>query len=186
MKFASFETKGMSNTDEALAIAKANADDLGIKKIVVASTEGTTAKKAVELFSGDYEIIVITHNAWFREGTKCEVSDELRQELENAGAKVITATLAFSGCQSALQKKHGEWSSDYMFARLVRSIMADGLKVCMEIAIMACDNGVLSPGEEVITIAGTGRGADTVAWVAAAPSRTFMDLRVKAIFAKPQ
>ena len=40
------------HTEETLKAAKERADELGIRDIVVSSTEGTTALKAVDLFKG--------------------------------------------------------------------------------------------------------------------------------------
>jgi len=63
--------------------------------------------------------------------------------------------------------------------------MGQGIKVGMEMAMMAVDNGHVEAGEDVLTISGTGRGADTCCWITGASSRYFDKLRVKAIFTKP-
>ncbi len=52
--------------------------------------------------------------------------------------------------------------------------------------MMAADAGLIPEGEEVIAVAGTGRGADTVAVLRAAPSKRFLDLKVLEILAKPR
>ena len=43
-----FEKEGRENIDKTLELVKRNAEELGIKKIVVASTSGFTAEKAFD------------------------------------------------------------------------------------------------------------------------------------------
>ncbi|MFH1399640.1 MAG: hypothetical protein ABIG95_06025, partial [Candidatus Woesearchaeota archaeon] len=53
------------------------------------------------------------------------------------------------------------------------------------IVLMACDAGFVDPGENVLAIAGTSRGADTVLVVRAAYSHKFFDIGVREIVCKP-
>jgi len=62
----------------------------------------------------------------------------------------------------------------------------EGPKVCCEMAMMVVDAGLIPEGAEVLTVAGTGRGADTVMIVKSAASKRFLDLRVLEILAKPR
>jgi hypothetical protein len=64
-------------------------------------------------------------------------------------------------------------------------IPGNGFKVGVEIAIMATDAGAVSPDENIITIAGTSRGADTVLVVKPAYSHKFFDFAVNEIVCKP-
>jgi hypothetical protein len=73
-----------------------------------------------------------------------------------------------------------------MFARLVRLTMCDGVKVCMEIAIMAADAGLVRVDVDAMCIAGTGRSADTACIIKPAYSRDFTELRIKQILCKPE
>jgi hypothetical protein len=50
----------------------------------------------------------------------------------------------------------------------------------------ACDAGLIPEGEEVLALAGTGRGADTVALLRSAASKRFHELKVLEILAKPR
>ena len=50
---------------------------------------------------------------------------------------------------------------------------------------MAADSGVI-PFDDVITIAGTGRGADTACLIRANSSNRFFKIRIKEIIAKPK
>jgi hypothetical protein len=58
--------------------------------------------------------------------------------------------------------------------------------VCVEIVFEACDAGLVEEGKDVVAIAGTGRGADTVCIIRASVSKRFHDLKVKDILAKPR
>ena len=57
-----FETLGPENTDITFRLARERAHELGIRKIVIASTTGATAKKAMEYFKNDgVQLVVIPH-----------------------------------------------------------------------------------------------------------------------------
>jgi hypothetical protein len=60
-----------------------------------------------------------------------------------------------------------------------------GVKVCFEIVMMATDAGLLSKGEKVIAIAGSGRGSDTALVMQASSSQNMKKLRVNEIICKP-
>ncbi len=79
-----FEKPGKQNTDEALTIAKENADKLGIKDIIVASTGEFTAEHTVKMFNPDeYNLIIITHNYGFRTEVDQEFDQELRKDCKS-------------------------------------------------------------------------------------------------------
>jgi hypothetical protein len=187
--YLGFNKPGKQNTDKCLETAKKNADMLGVKTVIVASTTGFTAKLACEKYfpPSDYKVIVVTHNAYFKEGLASEMPEEVRKELIKKGAAIVTGTLAFSGVQSSAEKAHGYWEFSNLFARTVRTIMWDGVKVCMEIVLMATDAGYIDlvTEKEVISIAGTGGGADTCCLITPNTTRSFLDMRVKAILCKP-
>ncbi len=58
-------------------------------------------------------------------------------------------------------------------------------KVAFEIAIMAADAGVVRTDEDVVSIGGTGRGADTAIVLAPVHTHNFFDIKVKEILCKP-
>ncbi|MBK5134153.1 hypothetical protein JJE00_06975, partial [Candidatus Bathyarchaeota archaeon] len=55
-----FENPGPENTEETLKLAKARAEELDIKNVVVASATGETGVKASKVFKG-YNLVVVTH-----------------------------------------------------------------------------------------------------------------------------
>ena len=67
----------------------------------------------------------------------------------------------------------------------VLRIFSQGMKVACEITLIAADAGAVRTDEDVISIAGTGRGADTAIVLTPVYSHHFFDLRVKEILCKP-
>ena len=183
-----FENGGPQNTNKTLEIAKKYADQLEIKDIVIASTTGSTASKALEFFNPKkYNIIIITHSYYFA-GLKHqqEFSEDLKENLKEQGLKVFTATHAMAGIERSMRQSLNQWLPVEILAKYLRTNFSQGIKVCMEIACMAVDGGLLSNIEkDIICIAGTGRGADTICLIKAMPTSLFDQLRVKAILAKP-
>jgi hypothetical protein len=59
------------------------------------------------------------------------------------------------------------------------------MKVCFEITLMAADAGAIPIGENVIAVAGQGRGADTAIVIKSANTTSLFDLDVQEILAKP-
>ena len=59
------------------------------------------------------------------------------------------------------------------------------MKVVVEIAAMAADAGAVPANKDVLVVAGSGRGADTVVVMKPANSHRLFDMVVKEIIAKP-
>ena len=60
LKTVYFEHPGRETTEATLNLARARAKELGIENIVVASTSGETAVRALDILHG-FKIIVVTH-----------------------------------------------------------------------------------------------------------------------------
>jgi len=69
-------------------------------------------------------------------------------------------------------------------ANLLRCF-CQGVKVCFEIVLMVTDAGLVTSGEKVIAIAGTGQGSDTALVMQAASTQHLKRLRVNEIICKP-
>jgi hypothetical protein len=184
-----FEKAGPENTERALQIAKSYAEENSIKDIICASTTGETGLKLIELFdSEEYNLIIVTHAEGFTKVNFQELLPDNRAKIQSTSkAKILTGTHAFSGISRSLRNELKTYTTNEIIARLLRSIFGDGLKVCIEITLMAADAGFISCEKEksVLAIAGTGRGADTVAVIQPAYTANFLDLRVKQILCKP-
>ena len=183
-----FEKGGSHNTDKTLEIAKKYADQFGIKDIIMASTTGTTAEKSVEIFDPTiYNLVVVTHSYYFMGPDKRqEFPEDKIAALKSKGIKFLIGTHAFAGTERSFRIALKQWGPVELMAKYFRTIFSQGTKVCMEIAIMAVDAGLIEDiGRDIICIGGTGRGADTVCLIKPAPTSLFDRLRVKAILAKP-
>ena len=193
LKTVYFENPGVENTDDTLRIAWERAEQLDIRKIVVASTTGATAVKAVEAFRGR-QVIIVTHSTGFKEPNEQELTEENREIIESKGGLMVTAAHAFGGLSRSLRQGLIEQAPRaYVIGDIVANtlrIFGQGMKVACEIAVMAADAGLVRTDEEIISIAGTGagdagRGADVALVVQPNYAQLFFDLRVKEILCKP-
>jgi hypothetical protein len=171
------------HTDETLKMAKERADELGIRDIVVSSTEGTTALKAVEVFKG-YNVVVVTHVTGYKEPGGQEVSDERVEKIRVGGGKILTAAHGFSGINQAIRNKFDTVYPAGIIAQTLR-LFSQGMKVVVEITAMATDAGLIPADKDVVAIAGSHRGADTAVVIKPANSRAIFDMVVKEIICKP-
>jgi len=187
-----FKNPGKENTDEALSIAKQRAEELGIKTILVASTTGDTAVKAMEVFKG-MRVIVVTHSAGFKEPNTQEFAEENKKLVESKGGIIVTAAHAFGGLSRSMrQSSIPQAPTTYIIGDLVANtlrIFGQGIKVACEIATMAADAGLVNTDEDVISVAGTGgdagRGSDVAVVLQPSCAHLFFETRVKEIMCKP-
>jgi len=172
-------------TDEVLGIAKEAFVKRKLKHVVVASTRGSTGLASAELFENlEADLVVVAHSVGFREPNTREFDSEVEKEIERRGGSVLFSTMPFHTVNDAVRSKMGS-SVETLIADALR-MMGQGTKVCVEIVAMACDAGLIDTGKEVLAIAGTGRGADTVLIVKSANSRRLFDLKILDVIAKPR
>ncbi|MFH0942124.1 MAG: pyruvate kinase alpha/beta domain-containing protein [Chloroflexota bacterium] len=179
-----FENPGTENTEAVLRLVKKRAGELGIKTIVIASTRGETAVQAMEILGG-FKVIFVSHTAGFREADSQEFSREAHQAVEAKGATVLTTTHAFGGLSRAVRNKYDTPGLGDIVAGTLR-IFGEGMKVVCEIALMAADSGLVSTAEDIISVAGTGHGADTAVVLRPVNTHRFFDLKVREIICKPR
>ena len=179
-----FPGVGEAYTDETLQAAKARADELGIRDIVVASTRGPTGLRAVEMFKG-YNVVVVPHVTGMREPGTQELGVDYAEKIRAGGGKIVVAAHAFSGVNRAIQAKFDTVYPAGIIAQTLR-MFGQGMKVVVEITAMAADAGAVPVDRDVIAIAGSGRGADTAVVVKPAYSHSLFDMVVREIIAKPR
>jgi len=182
-KIVYFAEPGKKNTDEVLRLAKLRAAELGIKGILVASTSGDTAVRAMEVFKGA-RVVAVSHFTGMMEPNTQEFTEENRKKVLSAGGTVLTTTHTFSGLGRAMRKKFKMYLFEEMVANTLR-MFGQGMKVGCEITLMAADAGLVRTDEDIIVIGGTGRGADTAVVLRPVNSEDFFDLKVKEILCKP-
>ncbi len=181
-----FPEPGQKNTSETLALAKSRAKELGIKEIVLSSTTGETAKEALNVIGEEngLNLIVVTHHCGFKEPFKSEMDDRTKREIEEAGAKLLHASHVLTGIERSFRAKYGGVYPAEIVAVSLR-MFGEGVKVCVEVSVMAADAGLLS-GDDVIALGGTSKGVDTACVIKPAHMNNLFDLHVKEIICKPE
>ncbi|MDK2979978.1 MAG: uncharacterized protein PWQ55_325 [Chloroflexota bacterium] len=178
-----FTKPGKENTQRVLELAGEKAAELNLDTVLVASTTGFTALKAVEMLPGR-EIVVVTHAAGYIEADDQEFDADIRAKVEAAGARVLTAQHSFAGVNRAIRQKLGGYQIDEIIANVLR-LFGQGMKVVCEISMMAADAGFVSCQRPLVAVAGTHRGADLGVVIQPANSAKFFDLQILEVFCMP-
>jgi hypothetical protein len=178
-----FRTPGDENTERTLHVARRRQLELGLETVLVATTTGSTGVLTGEVFKGT-KVVAVTHSSGFREPGTQELLDKNRRVMEKLGVTVLTCQHAFGGVGRAVRKKLGTYELEEIVAYTLRTL-CQGFKVCEEMALMAADAGLVHPSKPCLTIAGTGRGADTAIVLKPAHAQDYFDLRVLEIVCMP-
>lgn len=182
-----FDTPGPENTVETAKTAVKAAKERQISHIVAASNTGATVFTLVkEARRQNFEgcLVCVTHVYGFKESGKNELSDENRKELEKLGVRICTAAHALSGGERALSRTFQGVYPMEIIAHTLR-MMGQGTKVCVEIAAMALDAGLV-PRKPIISMGGSGGGADTSVIITPGYSSSIMDTKIHEILCKPR
>jgi len=179
-----FDQPGPQNTAATLEAAQQRAEQLGLHTVLVASSSGATGVQAVATLRG-CDVVVVTHVTGFHEPNVQDLLPEHRAAIEAGGGRVLTAQHAFGGIGRAVRRKLNTYQTDEIIAYTLR-VFGEGTKVCLEIALMAADAGLVRVGEPCIAVAGTNRGADTAIVLLPANTHAFFDLRVLEMLARPR
>lgn len=187
-----FDTPGADNTRFVVEAVSQRLEAGGTTKVIVASTSGETAVEFVHKLKGKAEFFCVSGAPYRREwgeGWPC-IKEEYRQELDRLGVTVIDkAPYVFHS--SVLEA--AEWSGAFA-ERLVKETLycfGQGMKVAVEVVLMAVAGGYVTPYEDVISIGGSGKGADTAIVLRATYPACIFDkdpskkLEIKEIIAMP-
>lgn len=179
-----FKSPGKANTEKVLKLAYEYSEEYEIPKVVIATTKGSTAAKALDIFPDLDKLVIVTHSFGFLKPGEIEMDSDLLALLKKKNVSVLTTTHAFAGIDRAVRRKHGTWEIAELVAEVYRTF-GQGTKVCAEIALMAADSGLVPIDQDILTVGGTGRGADTVWQIQPANTFNFFDLRMKKCLCKP-
>ena len=181
-----FEAPGAANTDAVVQCVVDRIEQGGITHVVVATNTGDTGVRVMEaLKDSGTQIVCVTHHMGFREPNQCELEPMLASQLREGGARILTVSHALSGVARSISKKFGGTSTTEMIAHTLR-MFGQGMKVCVEIAVMAADTGAIQSGDDVICVGGTGRGADAAIVLRAAHMNAFFDTTIREILCWPK
>lgn len=197
-KVVYWEKGGKEHTEETLKMALEASKERDIDTILVSSTTGYTAEKAVELYGDKVNIVVVTHSTGYRSKGVQMLTDETRAKLIGAGCKVVTCTDVLTGAVGVGVGRQRPGKTDPQEGRLpwivpppniivanTLRMFSQGVKVCAEIAMMAVDCNVIPSGKKVVAVAGSHSGADTAMVLDAAESSRIRDVKLREIICKP-
>jgi hypothetical protein len=130
-----FENPGKENTVSTLEIARNKAKKACISTVLLSSSGGYTAQKALEVFKDEKITLIVI-------GWKRSFPEELAQKLIHKGHKIL-----YPG-EHKFHHPEEAWE-------LLRRF-SEGMKVCVQIVLMATETGLIKEGEMVIALGGTG------------------------------
>lgn len=156
--------------------------------MVIASKTGYTTDIFMDTFAKagvDVHFVNVTHCYGDLGPGQCEMTPEKRRELTGKGVTVITATHALSGAERGIVNKYGGVTPAILMADTLK-MLGQGMKVGVEISLMAMDNGAVPYGEEILAVGGCGHGADYVISLIPGHSNNLFETKVIDIICKPR
>jgi len=179
-----FERPGPQNTGRTLEWAARRAKELGVERVVVATRSGRTVFEALKYFKPS-SVVAVTHCTGYAGANEQELGEEERRRLEKLGVRILTCQHALGGVGRGVRNKLGTYELEEIMAHTLRTF-GQGVKVAVEVSLMAADAGLVRTGELCVAVGGTEWGADTALLLRPANSHRFFDLKVVEILAKPQ
>ncbi|MCL4535323.1 MAG: hypothetical protein M1370_09230 [Bacteroidetes bacterium] len=183
-----FDRPGPANTPIIVKAAVERALELDIGYILVASSTGATARQALAAgeaagYRGQW--VVIGSHVGFREPGRNRMDAATRRELEERGVHVFFGTHALSSVSRSFRLKWGGIDMLETIAEVLR-LFSPGIKVCIEMSVMAADAGLVPVDQDIVAIAGTGGGADSSLVLRPANQNRFFELKIREIIGKPR
>ena len=185
-KIIYFDSQGEHNTDGALDAAVAYCRASGLRKIVLATSTGATALKLKQKAGAEIEVIAVTYGAGSRFTDEVEAFNKNQGKLAVAGVAIVRGVHALSGAERTFENKY---KTGFMPLNLVSDTLrmfSQGMKVCVEVSIMAAEAGHISPQQDVVVLGGSGEGADTAVLMKPAYAASLFSLKIKEILCMPR
>ena len=185
-KIIYFDSQGEHNTDGALDAAVAYCRASGLRKIVLATSTGATALKLKQKAGAEIEVIAVTYGAGSRFTDEVEAFNKNQGKLAVAGVAIVRGVHALSGAERTFENKY---KTGFMPLNLVSDTLrmfSQGMKVCVEVSIMAAEAGHISPQQDVVVLGGSGEGADTAVLMTPAYAASMFSLKIKEILCMPR
>ena len=134
----------------------------GIKCVIVASTSGKTAIQfAKNIAHGEIPLICVSDPP--QSESYPGVTPKNRKLLSEMDVTIVdripyASVTYLDGVEGNL---YGALDIRVLFFDAFKLIGGSGLKVAIEVCLMATDAGIVLPGEKIISVGGTENGADT-------------------------
>lgn len=161
--------------------AKDRAVRYGVENVVLPCNSGHTVRSALDEFGSDFNFYAVGNPASSHERglvVHTGVTDAVRDELERLGVQVIlqevslfqvneeqeVGTHLWDAFGRSYEKRTQRKMEGKIVARftneLLTFLLSDGPRVCLEIALMAADSGVLPLDRDCISLATPSRYCD--------------------------
>jgi hypothetical protein len=111
------------------------------------------------------------------------MSPEERKQVEQAGVRVLTTLHGLA--DGVTEGLYGESTPGSVVANTLR-FFSQGMKVAVEVSIMALEAGLIPAGREIIACGGTDEGCDTAVVVRPVHARRIKEFRICEILCKPR
>ena len=160
-----FAHPGKKNTARVVEAVVGRLDEGDLKTVVVASTTGYTAGQLADALAGREGITLISvgETPLVKEwggGEYPLLSPETKQDLERRGV-IVADRVPYLLHSSVLDYSAWKAPSAEEIVRETLYAFGQGLKVAVEVVLIAVASGYLEPYQDVIAVGGTSRGADT-------------------------
>jgi len=187
-----FNEPGEGDTQLVIEAVSQRLEAGGVDKVIVASDSGETAAKFAANLKGKAELICVSGGPSRREGGEewPSLKQELRQDMERLGVAIIDrAPYVFHS--SVLEAAEGAGAFPERLIMETLYCFGQGMKVAVEVALMAVSSGYVAPFQDVIAVGGSGTGADTAIVLRATYPAALFDkdpskkMEIKEIIAMP-
>lgn len=167
-----FESVGEENTNEVIKTVVDRAEEGGIEAVIVASISGKTSVKVAEQLKKRglrIKVICISGPPSWKKYPEYKfplIKEEMRKRLDALGIKVINDVeepfrpITFRNWWEKKTVEVFRPEADLFWMSLI-CVGGHGFRTAVEVVFMAEEAEVINKGEMVISIAGTGTGADT-------------------------
>ncbi|HEX3027586.1 MAG TPA: pyruvate kinase alpha/beta domain-containing protein [Clostridia bacterium] len=176
-----FESAGRQNTEKTIELTLRTARERKIEHLVVASTGGDTPRL---LNPKGLNVVCVTHAYGSPKPGENDMPEDIRKQLSDNGIKLLTATHVLSGAERGISKEFGGIYPVELIAHTLR-MLGQGTKVCVEIAVMALDAGLIPYHTPVIAMGGSGKGADTAVILTPSHANDIFETKIHEYICKP-
>lgn len=165
-KILYFDAPGPKNTKHVVTIVKKRIEKGDVKHIVVCSLSGKTALRVASAIKDfDVHVCCVTGSpSWQIHRYRWPlIRGSIRRKLEELKVDIIErtpSTLSGDTIDYGLAR-YGWIPASWIVAETLEAIGGYGLKTAVEGVLVATDSGIVPPYVNVVSIAGTGNGADT-------------------------
>jgi uncharacterized protein len=163
-----FPHYGPENTGEVIESVLERLQEKDIDTIVVASSTGEMAIRIAQQLQDSESparLIAVCDPPWAigKVPKAGRISDDNQARLAALGAAVVDTVPYASRAYSTGASNNVYEGLDLLVVVFdaFRMVGGNGMKVAIEVALMATNAGRIQPGREIISVAGTGNGLDT-------------------------